>query len=107
MWIGRRSPTKSTWPGLLDHLVAGQQPSGITPMENVLKEAEEEAGVPAHLAARAVATGAISYLGLDEEVRAPPPTSLPRARSRPSRAPMLPGAPENTLPERHGIALAA
>ena len=69
MWIGRRSPTKSTWPGLLDHLVAGQQPSGITPMANVLKEAEEEAGVPAHLAARAVATGAISYLGLDEEGR--------------------------------------
>lgn len=81
MWIGRRSPTKSTWPGLLDHLVAGQQPSGITPMENVLKEAEEEAGVPAHLAARAVATGAISYLGLDEEVRAPPSPHLSPARA--------------------------
>lgn len=23
LWIGKRSPTKSTYPGMLDHLVAG------------------------------------------------------------------------------------
>lgn len=61
MWIARRSPTKSKYPGMLDHIVAGGQPAGISLMENVIKECGEEAGVPPHLAQMARPVGAISY----------------------------------------------
>lgn len=61
MWIGRRSRSKPTYPGMLDNFVAGGQPIGIGLAANLIKEAEEEAGVPAALAARAVPVGAVSY----------------------------------------------
>ena len=61
MWIPRRSRSKPTYPGMLDNFVAGGQPIGIGLMDNVIKEAEEEAGVPPGLAARAVSVGAVSY----------------------------------------------
>jgi 8-oxo-dGTP pyrophosphatase MutT (NUDIX family) len=62
MWIARRSATKSKFPGMLDHLVAGGQPAGLSLMDNVVKECEEEAGVPEDIArAGARAAGAISY----------------------------------------------
>lgn len=60
-WVARRSKTKSMWPGMLDHMVAGGLPHGISPLDNVKKECEEEANVSAELAAGAVATGAVSY----------------------------------------------
>ncbi len=62
LWVGRRSKHKALAPDKLDHLVAGGQPFGLSLMENVVKEAEEEASVPADLAARARPVGAISYL---------------------------------------------
>lgn len=37
MWIARRSPTKSQYPGMTDQIVAGGQPAGLGLMENVLK----------------------------------------------------------------------
>ncbi|MED6210456.1 Nudix hydrolase 20, chloroplastic, variant 2 [Stylosanthes scabra] len=46
LWIGKRSNTKQTYPGMLDHLVAGGLPHGIDCKENVVKECEEEAGIP-------------------------------------------------------------
>jgi hypothetical protein len=61
LWVGRRSRFKPTGPGKLDHLIAGGQPHGISIMDNLVKEADEEAGVPADLARRAVAVGAVSY----------------------------------------------
>ena len=61
MWIGRRARDKATYPGMLDNFVAGGQPAGIGLMENVIKEAGEEAGVPADLAATARPVGAVSY----------------------------------------------
>ena len=61
MWVARRARDKATWPGMLDNFVAGGQPAGLGPMENVIKEAEEEAGVPAGLAATARPAGAVSY----------------------------------------------
>lgn len=61
LWIARRSHHKETYPGMLDNFVAGGQPIGMGLMENVIKEAAEEAGVPAAIASRAVPTGAISY----------------------------------------------
>jgi isopentenyldiphosphate isomerase len=61
LWLARRSRSKSTWPGMLDHAVAGGQPHGILPSENVVKEAAEEAGIVPVLARQAKAVGAVSY----------------------------------------------
>ena len=66
IWVATRSRSKSTWPGLLDHLAAGGLPHGITPSECVVKECAEEAGVPEHIAATAQPTGALSYRCIDE-----------------------------------------
>lgn len=62
LWIGRRSPHKQTAPGKLDHLVAGGQPMGLTPMQNLLKECAEEASLPAEIARRARPVGLVTYL---------------------------------------------
>ena len=43
--------------GMLDHIVAGGLPHGITPMDNVIKECEEEASIPEDLARLSKATG--------------------------------------------------
>ena len=67
MWIGRRALDKPTYPGELDQMIAGGQPVGIGLMENVIKEAREEAGVPADIAATARPVGAISYLREEAE----------------------------------------
>lgn len=61
LWVATRSRFKPTGPGKLDQLVAGGQPAGIGLTENLVKECAEEASIPADLAARAVAVGAISY----------------------------------------------
>lgn len=61
MWIARRAAGKETYPGMLDNMIAGGQPIGIGLMDNVIKEAAEEASVPAALARRAVPVGAVSY----------------------------------------------
>ena len=61
MWIARRARDKPTYPGLLDNFVAGGQPVGIGLLDNVVKEADEEAGVPEALARTARPVGAISY----------------------------------------------
>ncbi|GFR47377.1 hypothetical protein Agub_g9089 [Astrephomene gubernaculifera] len=61
LWVARRSMTKPLWPGKLDHIVAGGQPHGLSCAANVLKECEEEAGIPAPLAATARPVGAVSY----------------------------------------------
>jgi isopentenyldiphosphate isomerase len=62
LWVGKRAKHKTVAPGKLDHLVAGGQPYGLGLMENVIKEAAEEASVPAALAARARPVGAIRYI---------------------------------------------
>lgn len=62
MWMARRSATKSKYPGMLDHIVAGGQPAGLSLWENCLKECQEEAGIPVDIAAAGlVPVGAISY----------------------------------------------
>lgn len=61
LWVGKRSPTKPTAPGKLDHLVAGGQPLGLSPWQNLLKECHEEAGLTPDLAGRARSAGLISY----------------------------------------------
>jgi hypothetical protein len=67
LWVGRRSHRKPTFPGQLDHLVAGGQPAGLGLEENLLKECAEEALLPADLARRARPVGITSYLTVTEE----------------------------------------
>lgn len=66
LWVARRSAVKPTWPGKLDHIVAGGQPYGLSLAENVVKECQEEAGIPKDLAERAVPVGVVSYTSLQE-----------------------------------------
>ncbi len=61
VWVGTRSLDKPFWPGMLDQMVAGGQPVGLGLLENVMKEAQEEANIPAMLAQQAQAVGTISY----------------------------------------------
>jgi 8-oxo-dGTP pyrophosphatase MutT (NUDIX family) len=61
LWVGRRARDKLLDPGKLDHLVAGGVPAGYAPEQTLLKEAEEEAGLPADLARRAEPVGRIAY----------------------------------------------
>jgi isopentenyldiphosphate isomerase len=61
MWIARRARGKPTYSGMLDNMVAGGQPIGLGLMENIVKECAEEADIPADMASRACAAGAISY----------------------------------------------
>ena len=46
---------------MYDHIVAGGQPHGITLMNNVIKECEEEASIPIELARLAKSTGELSH----------------------------------------------
>ncbi len=62
LWIGRRARDKSVAPGKLDNMVAGGQPFGLSLMDNLVKEAAEEAGAPEDLARQASPVGAITYL---------------------------------------------
>ncbi|XP_062148657.1 nudix hydrolase 20, chloroplastic-like [Alnus glutinosa] len=65
LWIGKRSQEKATYPGMLDHLVAGGLPHGIACGENLVKECEEEAGIPRSIANKAIPVGAVSYMDID------------------------------------------
>ncbi|CAM3606779.1 NUDIX hydrolase [Thalassospira profundimaris] len=62
MWIAKRALDKPTYPGMLDNMVAGGQPTGLGFRENMIKECAEEAGIPANLAENVVAIGTVSYL---------------------------------------------
>ncbi|XP_038698447.1 nudix hydrolase 20, chloroplastic-like [Tripterygium wilfordii] len=65
LWIGKRSHVKPTYPGMLDHLVAGGLPYGIACGENLVKECEEEAGIPRSISRGAMPVGAVSYRDID------------------------------------------
>lgn len=65
LWIGKRSPMKQTFPGMLDHLVAGGLPHGMSCVANLIKECEEEAGIPLSLSNQAKSVGAVSYVDVD------------------------------------------
>lgn len=59
MWISRRSETKSVDPGMWDNLVAGGMPHGSHPLETLIRECDEESGIPPDLAGRAAPHGVI------------------------------------------------
>ncbi len=62
VWIGWRSKAKPVAPGQLDNLVAGGTPAGLTAFACLVKEAEEEASIPAELARQARPVARISYV---------------------------------------------
>lgn len=62
LWIGTRAKDKRVAPGKLDHMVAGGLGHGYGVMETLIKEAAEEAAVPAEMARRALPVGALTYL---------------------------------------------
>lgn len=61
LWVARRAATKALDPGKLDHIVAGGISAGMDPMATLIKEAAEEAGMPADLARQARFAGIIQY----------------------------------------------
>jgi len=61
LWIGRRNPLKVVAPGKLDNLVAGGIGGGLGALQTLVKEAGEEASIPASLIAKAHAASAVTY----------------------------------------------
>ena len=61
LWIARRARDKRTDPGKLDNLVGGGVPAGLSPVETLAKEADEEAGIAADLIAGAREVARIPY----------------------------------------------
>jgi 8-oxo-dGTP pyrophosphatase MutT (NUDIX family) len=76
MWVARRASDRPVAPGKWDHIIAGGLPAGMTARENLVKEAEEEAGLGPDIAARAVAAGHVSYCFADPCHRLRPDTLL-------------------------------
>ena len=67
LWVGWRAKDKAVAPGQMDNVVAGGIPAGLTPERCLVKEAEEEASLPADLALRARPAGRVSYIMRTEE----------------------------------------
>ena len=61
LWISKRSLTKSTYPGMLDQLVAGGLTAKSTPLQTMLKECYEEAGISDEFLADINAAGSICF----------------------------------------------
>lgn len=73
VWVPRRTVDRPTYPGQLDNTVAGGQPAGLSVLENLIKECDEEAAIPKALAEQARPVSALSYsvdgrVGLKREV---------------------------------------
>ena len=61
LWGGRRAADKLLDPGKLDHLAAGGIPAGYGADAALVKEAEEECGLPPALTAQAVKVADLHY----------------------------------------------
>ena len=61
VWVGTRALDKPFWPGKLDQMVAGGLPVGLSLLANLLKEAQEEANIPAELARQAQLVAQLHY----------------------------------------------
>jgi 8-oxo-dGTP pyrophosphatase MutT (NUDIX family) len=62
MWLARRAVTKPIDPGMLDNLVGGGMCAGVPPLDTIVREAWEEAGVPQELARNATPAGTIDIV---------------------------------------------
>ncbi len=61
LWVGKRNADRQVEPDKLDNMVAGGQPVGLSLTENLIKECDEEAKIPASIVSLAIATGTVSY----------------------------------------------
>jgi len=66
LWIAKRAADRAVAPGKLDNLIAGGQPAGLGLMDNLVKEAAEEADISEALARTARPVGTISYCHEDQ-----------------------------------------
>ncbi|OHF01422.1 NUDIX domain-containing protein [Colletotrichum orchidophilum] len=67
IWVPRRSPTKSTFPGMLDNTVAGGLMTGEDPFECVIREADEEASLPDQIVRQQTQfVGGVTYIYITE-----------------------------------------
>lgn len=62
LWVAKRSMNKPTFPGKLDHLVAGGHGSGYSIEETMIKECAEEANIPEHIARLSRPVSMVSYV---------------------------------------------
>ncbi|KAK5165542.1 uncharacterized protein LTR77_009071 [Saxophila tyrrhenica] len=68
IWVPRRSMSLFTYPGKLDTTVAGGVTAGETPMQNIIREAQEEASLPAELIEKHIRpTGVLTYISYELE----------------------------------------
>lgn len=61
IWAPRRAQTKQTYPGMMDNTVAGGLSTGEEPFDCLIRECEEEASLPKHIAETAKACGTLTY----------------------------------------------
>ena len=61
VWVAERSKSKPFWPGQLDQIVAGGQPEGMGLLENLIKEAAEEAAIDEAVTRNATFASEIRY----------------------------------------------
>lgn len=62
IWVARRAKDKFTFPGKLDHLVAGGHGAGYRIEETMIKECAEEANIPEDIAQQARPVSLVSYV---------------------------------------------
>lgn len=61
VWVAERSKSKPFWPGQLDQIVAGGQPEGMSLLDNLVKEAAEEAAIDESVSRNATFASEIRY----------------------------------------------
>ncbi|KAI9042951.1 putative thiamine pyrophosphokinase [Aspergillus affinis] len=67
-WVPQRNASKSTYPGCLDNTVAGGMATGEEPLECLLREATEEAGMSEDSLRRDVrAAGTVTWINISDE----------------------------------------
>jgi len=68
VWIGKRVATKATWPGRLDALAAGGLAAGMLPVQAMINECAEEAGIQRDLVKGLKAVSAVGYTGFNDDM---------------------------------------
>ena len=70
LWVPRRAANKSTYPSMLDNTVAGGLATGEDPFECLIREADEEADLPADVVrSRARCVDVVTYIYITDEER--------------------------------------
>lgn len=67
IWVPRRNPEMFTYPNKLDTTVAGDVAAGETPMQNIVREAQEEASLSPDMLENVKSTGVLTYISYDTE----------------------------------------